>query len=334
MTSAVSRRASARPDRRRQREEPEARPGRAARRRVPDARGRERRRGDRARGRAPAGRDPDGPPAAGHGRRGGRAGARGGRADGADPGRRAELAAARGDERLARAAGSPATSRSRSASASSRTRCAATAPERTVLAPRDRQRTVGAAPACVLDRQWTGRLANVNIVTYRLRGEPNGEEARAMRTLLIGGALAALVVCSRPAAARAGARASEQRLAAARRTSGRSTRSRGTSTRRRPRRTSTLMMSLWAPNATFTFGPGQTATGKDADPAGSGSTKSRRSSRAPLGLRPPRVQGRDHGQRRPGHAALRVPLHRHRRRARSWRSRPPTRMSRGSTDGG
>ena len=51
----------ARSDRRRQREEPEARRRCAPCRRVPDGRGGERRRGDRARDRAAAGRDPDGP---------------------------------------------------------------------------------------------------------------------------------------------------------------------------------------------------------------------------------------------------------------------------------
>ena len=95
-----------------------------------------------------------------------------------------------------------------------------------------------------------------------------------------------------------------------------------------------VMMSLYAPNATMTVGPGVTASGldeirrfwlEDAAPFKAENT---------LGLGPPRVQARDHGQRRPGHAALRVPLHRCQDRARSCRPRPPTSTWRGSTGSG
>ena len=54
-----------------------------------------------------------------------------------------------------------------------------------------------------------------------------------------------------------------------------------------------LMMSLWAPNATFTF-PGTTAVGKKEI----GSSGSRRAMSAErLDLRDARLQGADHGQR-------------------------------------
>ena len=77
----------ARPDRRRQRQEPEARSRSASLSPVPDARGRDRRGGDRARVRASAGRHPDGPAPPGSGRRGGCADAPGRAADVAYTGR-------------------------------------------------------------------------------------------------------------------------------------------------------------------------------------------------------------------------------------------------------
>ena len=74
-----------------------------------------------------------------------------------------------------------------------------------------------------------------------------------------------------------------------------------------------LMMSLCAPNATMTVGPGATASGLGRDPSSSGWRRPSPFEPAePLGLGSPRVQARDHGQRRPGHVALRVPLHRYR----------------------
>ena len=70
------------------------------------------------------------------------------------------------------------------------------------------------------------------------------------------------------------------------------------------------MMSIWAPNATLTAGPGVTRTGKkqirdhwldvEAVPADDS-----------LDLRDPRVQDPGNGERRQGNAVLRVPLHRH-----------------------
>ena len=74
------------------------------------------------------------------------------------------------------------------------------------------------------------------------------------------------------------------------------------------------MVSLYAPNATMTVGAGATAAGLDEirqfwlDEGGDVRA------REPLGLGSPGVQARDHGQRRPGHVALRVPLHRYRDR--------------------
>src|SRR3954449_623386 len=91
----------ARPDRRRQRAEPEAGHGRPRRRPVPDARSGERRRGDRARDGAAAGRHPDGPAPARcrRHRRGSRARGRGAHLP--DPRRGDERPAARADRRLA-----------------------------------------------------------------------------------------------------------------------------------------------------------------------------------------------------------------------------------------
>ena len=71
-----------------------------------------------------------------------------------------------------------------------------------------------------------------------------------------------------------------------------------------------LMMSLWAPNATFTVGPGATAAGVEEIRQFWLTKADTFQRRDPLGLGSPRLQGRDHGQRRQGHAALRVPLHR------------------------
>ena len=69
-----------------------------------------------------------------------------------------------------------------------------------------------------------------------------------------------------------------------------------------------LMMSLYAPNATFTF-PGSTAVGKK-EIRQFWLERRCRSARKQLDLRHARVQGPHHGQRRQGHAVLRVPLHR------------------------
>ena len=69
------------------------------------------------------------------------------------------------------------------------------------------------------------------------------------------------------------------------------------------------MMSLWAPNATFTYGPGETAAGKQQI-EDFWLTSKCVPARDRLGLRPPRLEDARHGQRRPGNAPLRVPLHR------------------------
>ena len=165
------------PDRRRQPEEPEARPRRAARRRVPDDRGRERRRGDRARGRAPAGRDPDGPPAPRHGRHGRRPCPRERSADGADPRRRADALRLDATATGCSPPGSPATSRSRSASPSSRSRCAATAcavTEAVCQHPAQTQAGRVVAPA----RPSYFEAGSVNIVTCGQDAHANRPERR------------------------------------------------------------------------------------------------------------------------------------------------------------
>ena len=135
-----------------------------------------------------------------------------------------------------------------------------------------------------------------------------------MRRFVIGGVLGVfvlsvvLVACGGSGPTRPGTRPDDSR------TCGRSIRSRRTSTRPRRRRTSISMMSLYAPNATMTVGPGATASGAGRDPAilagGFGALRGREQ----LDLGSPRVQARDHDQRRPGHAALRVPLRRRRDR--------------------
>ena len=71
-----------------------------------------------------------------------------------------------------------------------------------------------------------------------------------------------------------------------------------------------LMMSLYAPNATMTVGQGATASGLDEIRRFWLEESAPFAAREQLDLGSPRVQARDHGQRRPGHAALRVPLRR------------------------
>ena len=78
-----------------------------------------------------------------------------------------------------------------------------------------------------------------------------------------------------------------------------------------------LMMSLFAPNATMTVGPGVTASGLDEIRAFWLEKSAPFAPENQLDLRSPGVQVRDHRQRRPGHAALRVPL----RRCRDQRGR-------------
>ena len=71
------------------------------------------------------------------------------------------------------------------------------------------------------------------------------------------------------------------------------------------------MMSLWTENATFTYGPGQTATGTEQiRKTWLGSTII--PARDALDFGSPGLQAPGNGQRRQGHAALRVPLHRRR----------------------
>ena len=71
-----------------------------------------------------------------------------------------------------------------------------------------------------------------------------------------------------------------------------------------------LMMSLWAPNATLTVGPGQTAAGKNEirrfwlTKAAVFKPENKWLSDTPA------YKIRHHGQRRQGHALVRVPLHR------------------------
>ena len=62
-----------------------------------------------------------------------------------------------------------------------------------------------------------------------------------------------------------------------------------------------LMMSLYAPNATMTVGPGRDRVWAWTRSGNSGWTKSPAFEPAEqLGLRSPRLQARDHGERRPG----------------------------------
>jgi ketosteroid isomerase-like protein len=89
----------------------------------------------------------------------------------------------------------------------------------------------------------------------------NGEEAQAMRTLLIGGALGLLVVSLAACGGGSTTSASEQAMqrqadlyaiAQIEKKWHKATSSQNID----------LMMSLWAPNATFTVGPGETFTGQ------------------------------------------------------------------------
>ena len=73
------------------------------------------------------------------------------------------------------------------------------------------------------------------------------------------------------------------------------------------------LMSLWAPDATFTFGPGKTAAGIQQI-RGTWLKSTGVQAGDTLGLRPPRVEDARHGQRRPGDAAFRMPLHRRQER--------------------
>ena len=93
------------------------------------------------------------------------------------------------------------------------------------------------------------------------------------------------------------------------------------------------MMSLWTENATFTYGPGQTATGTE---------QIRKTWLGSPSFKPethwisdhPAYKLAGHGQRRQGHAALRVPLHRRRHGKGGGRHRQATSTSRGSTVAG
>ena len=71
-----------------------------------------------------------------------------------------------------------------------------------------------------------------------------------------------------------------------------------------------LMMSLWAPNATLTVGPGQTAAGKKRNPALLVDKGDRVQAGEQVALGHAGVQDSHHGQRRQGHPLVRVPLHR------------------------
>ena len=271
-------------------------------------------------------------------------------ANGADPGRRAERAAARGRRRLARAAGfagclekpisvarvpgpgAPLLHEQRRVTPSLRGGAC------TVLAPR---RTAGG-------HGWHARVLLLTSAALTLDGSapacehrhvPVARRARterrltSMRTLLIGGALAVIVVSLAACGGSSTSSASEEALQRQadlweidqieknfhKATS---------------KQDIDLMMSLWAPNATFTTVPGETATGtkeiRQLLARRVGGVQARES----LGLGHPRVQGPDHGQRRQGHAELRVPLRRHQDGQGRAVTRPPIRRSRGSTDAG
>ena len=69
-----------------------------------------------------------------------------------------------------------------------------------------------------------------------------------------------------------------------------------------------LMMSLYAPNATFTVGGGETAVGLDEIREFWMTKSPAFCPHEQLDLRSPRLQARGHGERRPWDAALRVPL--------------------------
>jgi ketosteroid isomerase-like protein len=94
--------------------------------------------------------------------------------------------------------------------------------------------------------------------------EPRRERRlRAMRTLLIGGALAVLVITQAACASSNASSSSEKTLQRKA-----DLYAINDIERKFHKATSKhdidLMMSLWAPNATFTYGPGETATGKKA----------------------------------------------------------------------
>ena len=138
-----------------------------------------------------------------------------------------------------------------------------------------------------------------------------------MRTLSIGGALGALVILL---AACGGSPASSSELGdpARTRTSTRSPRS----SEKWHQATSThdidLMMSLWAEDATFTVEAGRTLTGKDAIRAFWLAAPVFQPENH-LGVGDAGLQAPRHGERRQGHAVLRVPLRRPGRRRRSSR---------------
>ena len=69
-----------------------------------------------------------------------------------------------------------------------------------------------------------------------------------------------------------------------------------------------LMMTLWAPDATFNIAT-ETLNAESADPEFF-ARRPRRSSPEPLGVGHAGLQDPDHGERRQGHPLLRVPLHR------------------------
>ena len=69
------------------------------------------------------------------------------------------------------------------------------------------------------------------------------------------------------------------------------------------------MMSLYAPNATATFGPGETNIGEGADPGGLAELGCVQADHE-LAVGPSGIQAEGHHHRRPRHAPLRVPLRR------------------------
>ena len=171
-------------------------------------------------------------------------------ADGADPGRRAERAAARGKRRLARGGrlrrlAREADQRRATFPEQVRRYCASDG-ELTRADGGYRASTPHARPAGTVGTRptrspglWTDRRGGVNIVEHRRPDEPERKEARHAEALdrrrTRGRSWSR---ASRPAAARS-ADSSEQATQRQARTCTRSTRSRRTSTRRRRRRTST-----------------------------------------------------------------------------------------------
>jgi len=100
----------------------------------------------------------------------------------------------------------------------------------------------------------------VNIITRSSSQRPGKEAVRAMRTLLIGGVLGVLAFALSACGGSSGSSASEQALERKADTYAISQIERNFH-ESMSRKDIDEMMSLWAPDATFTFGPGQTATG-------------------------------------------------------------------------